>query len=65
MIIKGSLGYREVEKLGILLKELGDTGAIRGWEFEIDDLEITYSPVYDRFWFYDGRADYEIDLSQV
>lgn len=59
------LGYREVEKLGELLKELGDDGTIRGWDFELDDLEITYNPSYDIFEFNDGTTEYKIELCMI
>ena len=59
------LGYREVEKLGELLKELGDDGTIRSWDFKLDDLEITYNPSYDIFEFNDGTTEYQIELSMI
>lgn len=65
MRIDSNLGYREIEKLGELLKELGDDGTIRGWSFELDDLEIAYNPSRDWFEFWDGTTEYKIELSDI
>lgn len=65
MKIDSNLGYREIEKLGDILKELGDRGNFRGWSFELDDLEIVYNPSRDWFEFWDGTTDYKIDLSEI
>ena len=65
MRIDSNLGYRELEKLGYILKELGDKGNFRGWQFEIEDLEITYNSSYDNFELTDGENTYVIDLCEI
>lgn len=65
MKITGDLGYREIEKLGDILKELGDKGSFRGWQFSIDELVISYNNHYDSFELTDGENTYVIDLCEV
>lgn len=65
MKITGNLGYREIEKLGDILKELGDKGSFRGWEFSIDELVISYDDHYDSFELTDGKNTYVIAINEV
>lgn len=65
MKITGDLDYRGIEKLGDILKELGDKGSFRGWEFSIEELVISYNNYYDSFELTDGKNTYVIDLSEV
>lgn len=65
MKIAGNLGYREIEKLGDILKELGNKGSFRGWQFGIDELVISYDSHYDSFELTDGENTYVIDLCEI
>lgn len=65
MKISSNLGYREIEKLGDILKELGNKGGIDGRNFEISDLEINYNPSYDSFEISDGNIYYNLELSEI
>ena len=59
------LGYRELEKLGAILSELGDKGNYKGVEFELDELTIDYNPSYDCFILSDGITEYKVDLGEI
>lgn len=65
MKITGDLGYREIEKLGDILKELGDKGSFRGWQFSIDELVVSYNNHYDSFELTDGKNTYTIDFNEI
>lgn len=65
MRIDNNMGYREIEKLGDILKELGNTGRYKGKEFDADSLEITYNPSYDRFELFDGNVNFTVDMCEI
>lgn len=65
MKITGDLGYREIEKLGDILKELGDKGSFRGWQFSIDELVISYNNHYNSFELTDGKNTYTIGFNEI
>lgn len=65
MKIIGNLGYREVEKLGAILQELGKNGNFRGVAFGIDALEIEYDDHLDEFSLDDGNIGVSIYINNI
>lgn len=65
MKITGDLGYKEIEKLGEILKELGDRRSFRGWQFNIDELVISYNNYYNSFELTDGENTYTINFNEI